>query len=68
MDEAYEAYYRYHDGLEDLAAASDNEYLDGNYGRFAEKALRVALLLASVQGAEAIGLRHWARAQEIAEL
>ena len=62
-----EAFYRYYSGLRRLAAASDNTDLDANYSRFAEKALRVALLLASLENVARIELRHWARAQAIAE-
>ena len=62
-----EAFYRYYSGLRGLAAASDNTDLDANYSRFAEKALRVAILLASLENRGVIELRHWARAQEIAE-
>jgi hypothetical protein len=62
-----EAFYAYHDGLTTLAAASDNADLDGNYSRFAEKALRVAILLASLENGGRIEMRHWARAQTITE-
>ena len=50
-----------------LAAASPHDDLDANYARFGEKALRVALLLASVSNHPRVELRHWARAQEITE-
>jgi hypothetical protein len=62
-----DAFYAYHDALTTLAAGSDNTDLDGNYSRFAEKALRVAMLLASLENGGKIELRHWARAQQIAE-
>jgi hypothetical protein len=62
-----EAFYAYHDGLVGIAAVSDNADLDGNYSRFAEKALRVAILLASLENHGKIEMRHWARAQSIAE-
>ena len=62
-----DAFYAYHDALTTLAAGSDNTDLDGNYSRFAEKALRVAMLLASLENGGMIELRHWARAQAIAE-
>lgn len=62
-----DAFYAYHDALTTLAAGSDNTDLDGNYSRFAEKALRVAMLLASLENLGAVELRHWARAQAIAE-
>jgi hypothetical protein len=66
-DGVYDAYYRYDEALIDLAAASGNTDLDGSYGRFAEKALRVAMLLASFSNGGRIELSHWARAQAIAE-
>ncbi len=69
-----DAFYRYYTALRSLAAASDNTDLDANYTRFAEKALRVAILLASLDDRGAgpafsgvIELRHWARGQAIAE-
>jgi hypothetical protein len=63
----YEAFYAYHDALVTLAAQSENPDLDGNYARFAEKALRVAVLLGSLENGGHIAIRHWARAQTIAE-
>lgn len=66
-DTVGDAFYAYHDALTDLIGASGNQDLDGNYARFAEKAFRVALLLASVEEATKVEMRHWARAQEITE-
>ncbi len=65
--EIHQAYYSYHDGLLDLTSTNNNQDLDGNYARFAEKALRVAVLLASVSGSERVDMTHWARAQAITE-
>lgn len=65
-----DAYYTYHDGLTNLAAKQEgqgNTDLIGNYGRFAEKGMRVAMLLASVSNQNRIELSHWARAQAITE-
>ena len=65
-----DAYYAYHDGLLEAAreSATQGQYdLLGNYGRMAEKALRIAILLASVSGFRKIELCHWVRAQEIVE-
>lgn len=62
-----EAYYRYYDGLLDLVEKSPSADLDGNYARSAEKALRVAMLLASLEGTDQVALRHWARGQQVAE-
>lgn len=63
----FDAFYNYHDALVTLAQGNDNTDLDGNYSRFAEKALRVAALLASLENRGLIELRHWARAQAITE-
>lgn len=62
-----DAYYAYHDALTSMVAEGENEDLDGNYVRFAEKALRIAALLASLENNGVIELRHWARGQQIAE-
>ncbi len=63
----YEAMLRYNDCLLDLLATFNTTDLDGNYSRFPEKALRVAMLLASLENDGLIEMHHWARAQEIAE-
>jgi hypothetical protein len=65
--DVFEHYYAYHDALLDLALALNLPDLDGSYVRFAEKALRVAMLLASLENGGVIELRHWAKAQEITE-
>lgn len=62
-----DAFYAYHDALLEIARTSENPDLDGNYARFAEKALRIAILLASINNAPQITLAHWARAQQITE-
>ena len=62
-----DAFYAYHDGLSSIIENNDKHDLDGNYARFAEKAYRVSLLLASVSGCTQIHINHWARAQEITE-
>jgi hypothetical protein len=63
----YDAFYRYDEALRELAQANENMDLDGNYARLSEKALRIAMLLASLDNNDVIELRHWARAQQIAE-
>lgn len=66
--EAEEAFYRYGTALEDLVAENQAlEMLAGNYQRFAKKALRIAMLIASLENEGNIELKHWARGQEIAE-
>jgi hypothetical protein len=62
-----DAFYTYDSALLDLIQESENSDLDGNYGRNAEKALRVAALLASQAGASEITMACWAKAQAIAE-
>ena len=66
-DGVFEAFYRYDDAMRDLLEAMPTEDLDGSYARMAEKALRVAILLASLENGGRIEIRHWARAQAIAE-
>lgn len=66
-DGVYEAYYRYHDAMLDLVEYNANDDFDGNYARFAEKALRISILLGSLENNDQIAMRHWARGQEIAE-
>jgi hypothetical protein len=65
--DVFEAYYTYNEALVDIALLSDQQDLDGNYSRIHEKALRVAGLLAAIQGSKTVTIRHWARAQQIAE-
>ena len=65
--DAREAFYAYHDGLLDLVEQSTNRDFDGNYARFAEKALRIAILVASLEHGNQITLPVWALAQSITE-
>lgn len=67
-DGVFEAFYDYSDALIDLVALSNLTDLDGNYSRLPEKAMRVAMLLASFDNNERIEMRHWARAQQVAEV
>jgi hypothetical protein len=63
-----EAYYQYHDALINAAEEMDEHDFDSSYARFAEKAIRIATLLASIeQKGTNIELWHWARAQRITE-
>jgi len=66
-EEVYEAFYEYRDALRLLIFSSQNQDLDGNYARFPEKALRIAVLFASINDCEIIEINHWAKAQAIAE-
>lgn len=65
--ETVDAFYQYHDSLSDLVSDNDNEDLAGNYGRFANKALRYAVLFASLDGLSNVSLKYWAKAQNLAE-
>ena len=67
-DDVYDAYYGYNDALIDIVTSSALTDLDGNYSRLPEKALRVAMLLASLEGSAGIQLKHWHRAQQIGEV
>jgi len=60
-----DAYYAYDNALLDIA--ENNEDLLGNYGRLAEKALRVAILFANLENDGVIKMKHWARTQGITE-
>ncbi|SRR6266567_3296679 len=68
-EEAYEAYYTYDIALKSLLAGPLYKHgdFDGNYARFPEKALRIAILLASLSNQHRIEYCHWARAQQITE-
>lgn len=64
----YDAYKAYNSGLLALLKAGDvSQDYDASYGRFHEKALRIALLLAAFGGDSSIGRHHWAYAQRITE-
>ena len=66
--EVLKAYRTYNKAL--ISLLIDNkveEDLRGCYGRFHAKALRVAMLLASLQDCPQIEMRHWAYAQQVAE-
>ncbi len=62
-----DAFYTYNEALRDMIAQGHNDDLDGNYVRFSEKALRIAVLLASLGNNGLIEMPHWARAQAICE-
>jgi hypothetical protein len=66
-DEAYDAFYHYHDSLRVLIRDEIPYDLAGNYARFPEKALRIAAIFASFQNNDYIELNHWAKAQFITE-
>lgn len=63
----YDSFYAYGDAMIITVYESGQRDLAGNYARLAEKALRVAMLLASLENQGRIEIRHWAKAQQIAE-
>lgn len=62
-----EALYAYNFALLEEALQLKQEDLVSSYARLHEKALRVAALLASLEGYEAVNLQHWFRGQQITE-
>lgn len=66
-DEVHEAVYRYDCWLRDTVAAGLVEDLRPSYGRMAERALRIACLLASYERRSVCELRDWKKAQAIME-
>jgi hypothetical protein len=65
--DVFDAVYNYHDSLLSIIEGTENTDLDANYSRFAEKALRIAALLTSLDGEQAINMKHWAKGQAITE-
>ncbi len=65
--DVYQAWIRYRSALKKIMGELQTEDFDGSYIRLMIKAVRVAALFASLDGSETISLKHWARAQEIAE-
>jgi hypothetical protein len=67
-DAVYEAFYDYNDALIKMIQDGNVQPdFDACYGRFHMKALRIAMLLASLQRNDVIEMNHWAYAQGIAE-
>jgi hypothetical protein len=67
-EDAWNAYDRYRTALRAMTATAKNHDLDGNYGRLPETAMRMAVIMASLSNNNRIELRHWAKAQELAEI
>ena len=66
--EAQEAYHVYNENLLQIVINGDvNSDLDASYGRLHDKALRIAMLLASFANQPTITLPVWAYAQSVAE-
>lgn len=69
-DGVMNAYNRYNVALLEIAhelALDGNSDLIGNYARFHDKALRMAMLFASLENHGVVEMKHWSRAQAIAE-
>jgi hypothetical protein len=62
-----QAHFAYDKALGDLLAAFRTKDLHPTYRNLPERALRVAVLLASLENEPRVEPRHWARAQQIAE-
>jgi hypothetical protein len=65
--ETRDAWIRYRSALKKIASDPKHRDLRGSYGRLPIKAIRIAALLASLENAPMIEMRHWAKAQEITE-
>jgi hypothetical protein len=66
--DAYNAYNAYRIALRQITAESHNQDLDGSYTRLADKALRIAALIASLERNSQIDFAVWSVAQEITEM
>lgn len=66
-DQVVNAYYTYGDAVMEIVASSGLDELDSWHNRLSVKALRIAMLLASLENDNVVELRHWARAQETTE-
>ncbi len=62
-----EAFYTYHDDLLEMAQGNNLPDLDASYARLAEKALRVAMLVASLENDNHVEQVHWSLGRTIAE-
>src|SRR6185436_7464602 len=61
------AYYTYGDALMETVTRSSFDELDSWHNRLPVKALRIAMLLASLENDHHADMRHWARAQATTE-
>jgi hypothetical protein len=66
--DSLDALNNYSNGLHKLIITMNNEDLNSAYSRFPEKALRIAAMLAFLQGSLTIEIRHLAKAQIITEM
>jgi hypothetical protein len=63
----YDAWACYRSALKSMLKQLPSQDFDGSYNRLSIKAIRIAALLASLENNDLIEMKHWARAQEIAE-
>jgi hypothetical protein len=61
------AHYAYHWALKDIIRESDEPDLAGNYIRYPELAMRIAVLIASLNNDNVITMDHWRFAQNVTE-
>jgi hypothetical protein len=61
------AFYAYRRALKDIIRDSDEPDLAGNYIRYPELAMRIAVLMASFNNEEAITMDYWGFAQNVTE-
>lgn len=66
-DGVYEAWVHYRSALKQMVIPVAMKDFRGSYGRLPIKAIRLAALFASLENNNVIEMRHWAKAQEIAE-
>ncbi len=63
----FDALHNYQQGLMQILVRQDLTDLSNSYGRFPAKALRLAMLFASLENGGLIEIKHLARAQQITE-
>lgn len=66
--EANLAYKRYREALKELYPQFKHQDFNGSYDRLPEQALRMAVLMASLENSNHIDFCRWAKAQELTEL
>ncbi|MHA1972621.1 MAG: DUF3987 domain-containing protein [Candidatus Hodarchaeales archaeon] len=66
-DEVEDAVYAYRYALKDFIESSENKDLKGHYLRYPEMALRIAVLIASLNNDSKVTLEYWYFAQNITE-
>ncbi|GCE17572.1 DUF3987 domain-containing protein [Dictyobacter kobayashii] len=66
--DAYDAWRCYRSALKRMLVDFPHEDFHGSYIRLPETAMRMAILMASLENQNHIDMRHWAKAQELAEL